>query len=232
MRADMEYIWEPVILFERQEKKRTAINFRVQKTRVSPYMELQTDSIYEEMEQNESDYYFEVNPYKRFSQLFDFITSDDLGYTELNEGLADMILQYLADIDIQSKLCKREFYIRFFMKELEQGAFGNNNSVKLFSTIEKRAIAEELITFYETSDYFTCLMRTVRIIFPDCELYIRDKEEVVFYLKEKENKTQEQKLLAICDLFLPITIPFVVHWLKTYGVIGHNSTMRLEDFIL
>lgn len=228
----MEYIWEPVILFERQEQKRTAINYRVQKTRVSPYMELQTDSIYEEMEQNESDYYFDVNPYKRFSEIFDFITSDDLGYTELNEGLGDMILQYLADIDIQSKLCKREFYIGFFIKELEEGAFGNKDAFQLFTVVEKRAIAQELITLYETADYFPCLMRTIKIIFPACELYIRDKEEVVFYMKEKENQIQHKKLFAICDLFLPITFPFVIHWLKTYGVVGHNSTMRLEDFIL
>lgn len=228
----MDSIWEPVVEFERLEKKRTGINFCVQKTRVSPYMELQTDSIYEEIKSDDTDCYFDVNPYKRFSEIFDFITSDDLGYTELNEGFGDMLLQFLADIDIQSGLCKREFYIRFFIKELEQGTFGNKETIDFFSMIEKRALAKELITLYETSDYFSGLMRVVQVIFPFCEIYVRDKEEVVFFMKEKESTLQKKRLLAICELFLPITYPYVIHWQKTYGVIGHDSTMRLEDFIL
>ncbi|MSS64393.1 hypothetical protein [Velocimicrobium porci] len=228
----MEYIWEPVIECRKQEKDEKNLHFCVQNNRVSPYMELQTDSIYEKLNEKRMDTYLDVNPYIRFGKFFDFITSDDLGYNELNRELADTTLHFLADLDIKSGLCKRELYIKFLLKALEDEVFGSYPILNQFRRMKKRNLAEEMLTLYETGDYFTCFIRLIKKWYPFCELYIRAGEEIVFYMREPNNQIQKEKIDLICDLFLPLPFSYVIHWEKTYGVIGHEDTMRLEEFIL
>ncbi len=67
---------------------------------------------------------------------------------------------------------------------------------------------------------------------PDCEIYIREGEEFVFYMRQPWEETAEKKLRYLIRLFLPLSCLCTIHWTKTYGVVGYEDTMQLEDFVL
>lgn len=229
----MNYIWEPLIKMQQQDMNLEELHYFVQNSRVSPYLELQADSLYEKNLTKDAIAHIDTNPYTRFPEIFEkFITADNLGYEEFNESFADIILHYLADLDLKSGMSKREFYIRFVIADLEQGAFGSKEKLGEFTVTEKRVLADGLLTLYQTTDSINCLIHVINCILPFCQVLIRDGEEIVFYMRETQNTGTETKIQFIIKLFLPIQFPFVLHWMKTYGLAGYDETMKLEEFVI
>lgn len=229
----MNYIWEPLIQMMQRESAPERLCYRVQDSRVSPYLELQPDSLYEEDFSEGAFSHIDVNPYLRFESLFEaFVTPDDLGYGEFNEAFADVILHELADLDFKSGRSKREYYLRFILSDLADGIFGGLEDYRRFSIPETRVLAEEVLTLYQTCDYFACIMDAVGKLFPFCQVFLRDSDEIVFYMREEKEENSFGRIRFLIRLFLPVTVPYVVHWNKTYGVAGYDATMGLEDFIL
>lgn len=229
----MNYIWEALIQYTQENVPSHEINYVVQDNRTSPYMELQEENLYGNVELKNLKKVIDVNPYVRFFHLFDsFLVPDDMGYDEFNTVLADILLHYLGDIDLKLGMCRREFYIKFFMRDLESIAFIEKEVWSLFSNLEKRKIAEGLLDFYETSEYVHSFQQVIKQVFPISNVYIRDKEDIVLYMEEKENQETKQKLNVLIQLFLPINYQYRIHWDKTFGVIGTWHRMVLEEFIL
>lgn len=229
----MNFIWEPLIQMMRQDMRLEKLHYYVRNNRVSPYMELQQDSLYEKELTEASAAHTDVNPYVRFSELFErFMVPDDLGYTEFSEAFGDVLLHYLADLDIKSGMCKREFYIKFILSDLEKGSACAIEELEGLSVTEKRAIADGLATLYETADFMNCLIGVIHELLPYCQILTRDEEEIVFYMREQKNGASEQRIRLIITLFLPVWILYVIHWEKTFGLTGYDNTMRLGGFVI
>lgn len=229
----MNLIWEPLIKMQQQGINLEELHYFVQNNRVSPYLELQATSLYEKNLTKETVAHIDINPYTRFAEIFDkFITADNLGYEEFNEKLADVMLHYLADLDLKLGMSKREFYIKFMIVDLERDALGCKTEFNQFSIIEKRVLVDGLLTLYETGDFIYCMIHVIHDLLPICQILIRDGEEIVFYMRETEQVAMETRINLIIKLFLPIEVKFVIHWTKTYGIVGYDETMYLEEFIL
>ena len=229
---DRNQIWGPYLAVKQQERNTAELYYMVKNNRVSPYLELQADDLYG----NRYDGNFsklDVNPYIRFFAVFDsLLTPDDLGYDEFNQALSDILLHYLADLDLKLGMCKQDFYIGFLVKDIEEGAVGSQDGLKEFKGTEKREIAKWLLSFYRTGDSVFCLSKAAKKLLPSCEILVRESEEFVFHMREPWNEQTEKRLLFLIQMFLPLSASYTIHWVETYGVVGYEETMRLESFVL
>lgn len=116
------------------------------------------------------------------------MTADDLGYEEFEQALSDIMLHYLADLDIKMGMCRHDFYIRLLMRDLERGVYGGLEELSVFTKMERRVIAEWLLTFYHTGDGPCSLSGAVHALLPICVIYIREGEEFVFTCGSRRNR--------------------------------------------
>lgn len=93
-------------------------------------------------------------------------------------------------------------------------------------------VAEWLLRFYHTADAAGSLSGAVHALLPICEIYIREGEEFVFYMRQPQDENEERRLQFLIRLFLPLECSGTIHWTQTYGVLGYDETMQMEDFIL
>lgn len=231
--AESNQIWAPYLMMLQQEKDLSRIHYVVKNNRVSPYLELQAESLHGNGTYEDGRARLDVNPYVRFFSIFDpLLTADDLGYEEFEQALADIMLHYLADLDIKMGMCRHDFYICLLMRDLERGVYGGLEELSVFTKMERRVIAEWLLTFYYTGDGPCSLSGAVHALLPICVIYIREGEEFVFYMREPQDPAEEKKIRFLIRLFLPLACSGTIHWTKTYGVLGYEETTQMEDFIL
>lgn len=231
--VESNQIWAPYLSMLQREGDLTRLHYTVKNNRVSPYLELQAESLHGNGTYEDGFARLDVNPYVRFFSIFDpLLTPDDLGYEEFDQALSDLILHELADLDIKMGMCKHDFQIRMLMRDLEQGVYGGLAELEAFTKMEKRIIAEYLLAFYHTGDGPGSLSGVVRALLPICEIYIREGEEFVFYMRQPPEETEERRILFFIRLFLPLSCSYTIHWTQTYGVLGYEETMQMEDFVL
>lgn len=231
--VESNQIWAPYLSMLQLEGDLTRLHYTVKNNRVSPYLELQAESLHGNGTYEDGFARLDVNPYVRFFSIFDpLLTPDDLGYEEFDQALSDLILHELADLDIKMGMCKHDFQIRMLMRDLEQGVYGGLAELEAFTKMEKRIIAEYLLAFYHTGDGPGSLSGVVRALLPICEIYIREGEEFVFYMRQPPEEMEERRILFFIRLFLPLSCSYTIHWTQTYGVLGYEETMQMEDFVL
>lgn len=229
----MNYISQPMCYFLEQGWDIKKLHYQVQQNPISPYLEIQSDSLYETSWREESFYFVDVNPYVRFSKMFEsLLTPDDLGYTAFTSAFSDILMHLLADLDLYTGQTRQEFFLSFLLANLETGSMGGAEEWNYFSKEEKKKIALQLFVFYQTSDWFSCLHTLLQQLLPMCGMEVKAKEELLFYLKQDREEKIEAKLKYCIRLFLPVSFSYQIHWNYTYGVIGYGETMRLEQFIL
>ncbi len=231
--VESNQIWAPYLSVLQQEGDFSRLHYIVKNNRVSPYLELQADSLYGNGNYEDGAARLDVNPYVRFFEIFDpLLTPDDDGYEEFDQALCDVILHELADLDLKFGMCRHDFHIRLLLRDMERGVYGGLTELAAFTGMEKRVIAEYLLCFYDTADAAYCLSGAALALLSPCEAYIREGEEFVFYMRQPYEEAQEKKVLFLARLFLPLTCACTIHWTKTYGAIGYGETMRLEEFVL
>ncbi len=157
---------------------------------------------------------------------------DKKGVIELRDILTDIILHHMADVDLRSFMNRNEYYIKFLISDMENGAFGNEDDFRLFSLVEKRFLVRELLSMYKTMEYMSSLKNIGDRMFPYAQVYIRDNEEIVFYMREPKDEELEKKLNYVIKLFVPIDVKHKIHWMITYGIIGFENTIKVEEFIV
>ena len=226
-------IWEPYLSLLQQGGDLSRLHYTVKDNPVSPYLELQAESLHGNGNYNDGFAQLDVNPYVRFFRIFDpLLTPDDMGYEEFTKSLSDIFLHYLADLDIKMGMCRHDFYISLIAQDMERGAFGAIEDFAAFTYMEKSAAAGWLLRFYHTGDGLAALSGAVKELLPACEVCIREGEEFVFYMRQPRNAADEHKIKYLIHLFLPLACSCTVHWTQTYGVIGYRETMPLEGFVL
>ena len=249
----MNYIWYPLIEAIVADYDTTKIRYRVcDKTffdaigdetirisanahHISPLLEYLPLALYDpdsSVSLEDKLAHADVNPYHRFSAIFSHILRPER-YDQNDLIICDIITHMLAHIDRICGMSRRDFHILVIINEIENGCFGDMGAdFRLFSTAEKRALAEGLLMLYESSNSIRCLDTLFHMIMTDFEVRLRDNEEVVFYNPYGFDEKEDKKLQLIIKLFLPIDFPYVVHWRHTYGSIDHDESMILESFVL
>lgn len=234
----MNYIWELILKAMMQDIDRQSIHFHVLGKKTSPYMEMSLSSFIHEETLTEDLYsQVDINPYIRFAEIFfKWISPTDNGqfniYPEFDGKLVDIIIHYLADTDLRAGMTRREFYIKFVEKDIENGVFGNSEDFKLFSPPEKRRISSEILNLYMTGNYEDCAERSLQEILPYVQIIGRADEEIIFYCRVKENEKIQKKVNFIKKLFMPVNINVEIHWEYTYGVIDEPNAIKNEQFLL
>jgi len=249
----VNYIWYPLIEAIQLGYDTTKIRYRVKDRKffsnigdeqirysakahhVSPLLEYMPPVLYDPDKTVKPEEKFsrvDINPYYRFGSIYEYILRPERN--DPNDLIVcDIITHILAHIDRICGMSRRDFHLLLITDEIEQGCFGEpKDDFKLFSVAEKRALAEALIMFYETSNSLRCLDVLFNAIMTDFNIMLRDNEEVVFYNPYRFDAREDKKLRFIIKLFLPIDFPHVIHWQHTYGTIEHDESMTLEGFVL
>ncbi|NRR24914.1 iron-dependent peroxidase [Brevibacillus sp. MS2.2] len=228
----LNYIWDLVIRAKRAGIAKKDIQFKAAKV-YSPYMELSHEAI----NAKTVDKTVEVNPYYRFDDifrdLFDANYSDD---AELRHTLFDIIIHLLAEIDLSQGMNKREYHIRFVLRDLEAGLFGSRvqENIRLFTKEEREIIAGNILRLYETGEAVYLLKDTMRKIFSHSTIYANceEKDELLIYVGQSESETAHAKLALIKDIFLPVRFHTEIYWRNHFGILDVEETMQIDSVAL
>ena len=228
----MNYIWDFLISAEEKGFSKKDIQFMLAKT-FSPYMELSPPLL------NTQDVvqHMEINPYYRFDEIFkDLFHPDNLTDLELREYLLDIVLHFLADIDRMQGMNKREYYVRFILKEMEMNVFGERVRDNLYALTKKEQeiVVLNLLRLYQTGDAIYLLKDTLKKLFKHCVFYVRSEEhdELLLYIAQKKTERNASKVQLIQELFLPVSFHMEVYWEYHFGIIGTEETMKLDQIAL
>lgn len=230
----VNYIWDLIIKAEQSGVNALDIRFAPAKV-YSPYMELSLEDLNAQAIGQLG--MVEVNPYYRFYDLFkDMFDINNEEDVELRSTLFDIVLHFLTGIDRVQGMNRREYYIRFALRDMEEGRFGARVSegIKLFDREEREAIAGNVLRLYETGEAVYLLKDTMRDIFPRSTIYANceDKDELLFYVGQEDTDTARAKLELIKELFLPARFHIEVYWRDHFGIIDVDDTMRLGGISL
>jgi hypothetical protein len=228
----MNYVWDIIIYLRQTGREEKDIKFIAAKS-YSPYMELShADINFDKVEKE-----IEVNPYYRFYEIFkDLFNINNQEDIELRETLFDILMHFLSNIDTLQGMTKREFYIRFFLKDIEKGVLGSRikKGFEVFSYKEKVIIVENLIRLYKTGEMLYLLKDTVRKIFKYSKIYANyeTKDELLFYIPCARSSTNEAKMNFIMEFFLPIKFRTEIYWKDHFGIIGVDESMVIDSIAL
>ena len=228
----MNYIWDLLIKAENEGMRKQAIQFTTA-TSYSPYMELSNEMINAQT----IEHTVEVNPYYRYYEIFkDLFPPENVGGDEFKTIFFDVILHFLAEIDLVQGMNKREYFLRFIIKDIEDAVFGSNakNNMKWFTKTEQVQLALNMLRMYETGDEIYLLKDTMRKLFKDCMIYLRsdEKDELLIYIGQQQCESTQSKVELILELFLPIRFQTEIYWKQHFGIIEVEETMRLDHIVL
>ena len=224
----MNYIWELAIYAKQKGMDEDAIFYTIGQP-FSGYMELSMECINE----TEIPEQVEINPYYRYFEIFKQLFAPELDENqEIIEVVHDLAIHHLKDIDVLMGMNRRQYYIQFMVKDLEQGYFGSyvKEKIHVFSLEEKKTLANNLLRLYETGEGIYLLRDTVRRIFTSTYIFsnAEERDEIIFYLRTKQTKEKEQKLEVIKYLFLPFKCTVEVYWERIFGVMGVDDLMKID----
>jgi len=224
----VNYIWDLMIKAQDNGIEPQQIHFRPARN-YSPYMEL---SLYD-LNATTVDTYVELNPYYRFEQLFGSWFHPDLEEDEeFRHALFDIIVHFLAQMDMYQGMTRREYHIRFILRDIEEGVFGEAavHQLALLSREEREQLGEQLLRLYETGEPLALLRRTLRDWFPRSLIYVNreEKEELMIYIGKQDTPPNRAKVELLLTLFLPVHFEVRLYWTHHFGLIGTGETMIMD----
>ncbi|WPP42967.1 iron-dependent peroxidase [Paenibacillus hunanensis] len=228
----MNYIWDLLIHAEEQGIPASSITF-VPAQSYSPYMELSLN----ELNATEVGQQVELNPYYRFETLFKNWFHPDLQEDEeMRTVLFDMIIHFLAQIDRYEGMTRREYEIRFVLRDLEQGVFGDEAAqyIGMLNRDEQEQLGEQLLRLYETGEPIALLRQLLRRWFPRSLIYVNrdERQEMLVYLGQPDHESNRAKVNILLLLFVPIPFEVRMYWAHHFGLVGTDETMKIDNIAL
>ncbi|MFB5674180.1 iron-dependent peroxidase [Paenibacillus terreus] len=228
----MNYIWDVLMRARSMELNTKDIRF-APAAAYSPYMELSLS----ELNASAPEQVVEINPYYRFYSIFrDLFGPAVEEDAELRETLFDLLIHFLAEIDLYQGMNRREYYIRFMMRDVAAGTFGARNGERFaeLGQAEQEAVAENLLCLYETGEAVHLFRKTMRHLFPRSIIYANceEKDELLIYVGREENEASRLRVGLVMDLFLPARFHTEIYWSRHFGIMDTDSTMRMDEIAL
>lgn len=228
----MKYMWELVARAKSQEINPTDVTF-IPAKELSPYLELN----FEDLNDNTIPSVLEVNPYYRFLIVFkDYFDPDYEGDVCIRHELFNLIIHYLAELDTYMGMTKRDYEIEFVIKEIQQGLYGDEvrDGFKLFTLLEKKIVADNLLRLHLLSEGVYLFQDTVRKLYHKAMIYgnLTDRDVLMTHLLTPKHKTHQQRIQVLKSLFLPCHYEVEIYWIHLFGIMGIDGAMKQEDLVM
>lgn len=228
----MNYIWDLLIQAEEEGFLTKDIYFHLANI-YSPYMELSPQLLNSQVIEQ----HVEVNPYHRYFTIFkDLFHPDHTTDEDFRDALLDITLHFLAEIDRMQGMNKKEYYIRFMLRDIKANVFGKLACDKInnFTKKEQEMIALNMLKLYQTGEELQLLKDTLKNIFRNCFIYVKSEErdELLLYIYQKQTIENINKVQLIEEIFLPIGFHMEVYWQYHFGIIDVEETMKLDRIAL
>jgi hypothetical protein len=225
----MNYIWDVPIQAKHQQVDLSEVTFAFSEDS-SPYMELSPKFL----NQTELPTRIDVNPYFRLFSIFKSLFDANYAkYPELREVLFDILLHFLAQVDVNQGLEKVEFYKRFIHEDIKRGLLGQEvkQGFEHFTLAEKSILLDNIYKFYKLGKHLFFLRRTVKQIFRRVIFYTKcgRQNRVVLFINRPVSSRNRQKLKLIKELFLPLNFELDAYWQHHFGVVGVRKTMQIGN---
>ena len=228
----MTYIWEVLLKADEQNFSREKIRFS-QTSTPSPYMEV----AFEELNRNYFDSEpIEVNAYYRFAAIFDHLLNGLDDFPKLRDCLYDIIMRFLAEVNIREGLCKNEYYGIFLKQDIRDGKFGKE-FIGVFETFERhqvRFVIENMVRLYSLGSSAALFRTVMRQIYPRSLIYLDavERRELLVYIGKKQTLKLEKQVGFLLGMFVPFDYTIHLFWDMHFGIIGVNETLELDDFVV
>jgi len=225
----MNYIWEHAIIAFQQGIDQHSIYYKFGRP-FSPYMELSFVDINETEPLQE----VEINPYYRYYSIFKELLEPNLEEDEeIIQATHDTTIHHLKDIDVLMGMCKREYYIRFVIKDMHASYFGHyiQKNIGVLTYEEQKIVANNILTLFETAECIHLLKETIRRVFTKAYVFsnAEEKDEIVFFLRTNETDEKWAKIEVIKYLFLPFKCNILIYWERIFGVLGVPEMMKMGE---
>ena len=229
----MNYIWEVLLQGEEQGLAEESIHF-VPSPVANPYREVFFGNI------NRADIdgaSIEVNAYYRFSHVFEALLGESMDErTETRAALFDILMHFLAALDLRSGMCRAEYYMHFLIGDIEAGRYGRHNAERLkrFNSKDKRLVAAELVRMYKAGSSMRLFAKLLQAIFPGAIVYLdaRGVRELLIYVGKKQTETLSEQMGLLCDMFVPADYSVKLFWEYHFGLIGVPETMEIGQIMM
>lgn len=228
----MNYLWDLIIRAQQNKISRNELTFKVAKI-YSPYMEISRDAINDLRIGKE----IELNPYYRFYEIFKelFLPEQEDENIEFRETFFDIIIHIIAEADLRQGMTTEEYYLEFIKRDIEKGLLGKKlqENFEILTPEESIKLREILMNFYKSRDVIKALRDSSKQLFKFCRIYEAiERNEMIFYIGEKESLVGTKKLEIIENLFLPLGFRTNVYWNRHFGIIGEHDTMKIDELII
>lgn len=226
-----QYIWSYI---SNGMKNKNNVKY-VKSEIISPYFEINSDEINENLSQNQEIKEVKINPFLRFSHIYDFLLDPNyLSITEdrkLREALFNVTIHLLANLDLYESRTKKDIYCNEIVKELKEGVFGKDISKKIdkISKKEQLKIAELIFNNYENTSTIESFEKGILQIFKDSVVFnMKYSDKLIpVYISEKKTEKNKIKFEILKELFLPIGLKIRVYWEIPFIIIGNEETMKI-----
>lgn len=222
----MNYIWD-ILLRAREQGFSDADVFFCQAENYSPWYEQSFSCL---NEAQVTDPHIEINTLYRFSSIFQELLHEQ-ARPELQKYLLDVAAHILADRELLSGLCSQDFYVQKLMLEMRAGTLGTGlaSMCAVFNRDEQRKLAALLLLQYQVGSALPIFQKAVTQFYPDCLVYQVKHEPEVILLYLGLPASEEPRIYALRELFLPVQYQLRVFWEPHFGVIGVDATMHTDN---
>jgi len=227
----MNYIWDHAIKALHEGIDQDNIFYRYGRP-FSPYMELS----FVDMNETKPHLEVEINPYYRYYSVFKELFEPNFVLTENEETIEivhDTTIHHLKDIDVLMGMCRREYYIRFMIRDMHNGHFGSyvQQNIGALTLEEQKIVGNNLLSLFDTAECIHLLKDTVRRIFKNAYIFsnAEEKDEIVFFLRTEETDEKWAKIEVIKYLFLPFKCNILIYWEHIFGLMGVPEMMKMGE---
>ena len=227
----MTYIWEVLLKADELKFPRKNLYF-IQTTTPTPYMEVASDDINRDYIDETP---IEVNAFYRFSQIFESIINET-EYKEYKETLYDIIMHFLAEINMYEGLCKKEYHGLFLYDDVKSGKFGQQykDVFQTFTQEQTSFVTESMVRLYEIGQPLTLFKSLIRKLYPKSIIYLDtlEQRELLVYIGKKETQELRKQVDFLLSMFVPFDYVIHLFWDMHFGLIDIKETLELDEFVI
>jgi hypothetical protein len=229
----MNLIWEAVLSAKNLGWDLDRLDF-IPASSPNPYLELSLEDINADQVASPS---IEVNVLYRFTRILaDCVDSGSLEHPSLKKSLVNLVLHFIAEIDLRQGLSRQEFFRLFLCRETREGVFGPDAAKEAveFSDSAARCVFHALIRLYQTGFSLKLLGNLLKQIYPGVILYLdlSQGKRLLIYLDRKQTEKLEKQINFLQTVFIPLDYEVILFWEKHFGIIGVNETMVLDEIMI
>lgn len=175
------------------------------------------------------------NPRYRYGTYMETIEK-----SQLNEKTKELILHWFLR---QAKGCEQkngctlmDYDLQVRMDEVRQGKYGIDQQqcfMKMSVQCQRQA-AHYMLLQEQSGESLTLYGKALTALLEDGVLYRKRREtwELLFYLGKAQNAQDESVIEFVNRDFLPFGYRVQVYWQKSFGIIGDDRCMDLNEILL